>query len=341
MDSEREILGALQAVLVKRLGRDYCLVRCIDPELIHGLGMSKFVSWNLPVHHSWPCNPQETPGFIEKAAQALMRKFEAARPQALMIGALDAGASNRYYRTLASNLRGRALQIFPSAVSEIREAEEQSPESPTLFCLIGKEGLFCGLQCPRSCGGFHPGGTRFIRQNTPETISRAGAKIAGALHQLRLYRPVPATGVHWLELGASPGGMTAELLNRGYRVTAVDRAPLDARLIGAPGLRAVMGDATSFEPAKSEWYDAILSDMNGDALDSIKRVVRLSSRLKPGGIVVFTLKTAGVSGYEALNTLETSVVSVAAGADLERIACVHLAYNRHEFTLFFERRVSL
>jgi 23S rRNA C2498 (ribose-2'-O)-methylase RlmM len=223
-------------------------------------------------------------------------------------------------------------------VSAIRDAEEQAPESPTLFCLIGKEGLFCGLQTPRSCGGFHPGGTRFIRQNTPETISRAGAKIAGALHQLRLYRPVPSAGAHWLELGASPGGMTAELLNRGYQVTAVDRAPLDTRLIGAPGLHAVVGDAASFEPAKGERYDAILSDMNGDALDSIKRVLRLSSRLKPGGLVVFTLKTAGVVGYDALNTLENSVVSAAAGAGLERIAGIHLAYNRHEFTLFFERR---
>jgi 23S rRNA C2498 (ribose-2'-O)-methylase RlmM len=339
MDSETEILHALQAVLVKRLGREYGLVRCADPESIHKQGVSKFVSWNLPVHHSWPCNPQETPGFIEKAAQALVRKFGDARPQALMIGALDAGSSNRYYRTLASNLRGRALQIFPSAVSEIRDAEEQAPESPTLFCLIGKEGLFCGLQSPRLCGGFHPGGTRFIRQNTPETISRAGAKIAGALHQLRLYRPVPATGAHWLELGASPGGITAELLNRGYQVTAVDRAPLDVRLKGASGLHAVIGDAASFEPAKGEWYDAILSDMNGDTMDSIKRVVRLCSRLKPAGLVVFTLKTAGVVGYDALNMLEKSVVSAAADANLERIAGVHLAYNRHEFTLFFEQRV--
>jgi 23S rRNA C2498 (ribose-2'-O)-methylase RlmM len=134
--------------------------------------------------------------------------------------------------------------------------------------------------------------------------------------------------------------MTAELLNRGYQVTAVDRAPLDARLKGAPGLHAVVGDAATFEPAMGEWYDAILSDMNGDAQDSIKRVVRLCSRLKPAGLVVFTLKTAGVVGYDALNMLETLVVSAAASAGLERIACVHLAYNRHEFTLFFERRVS-
>jgi 23S rRNA (cytidine2498-2'-O)-methyltransferase len=338
LDCEVEILRALQAVLVKKLGRDYRLVRCADPGAIHGHDVSKFVSWSLPVHHSWPCNPQETQGFIEKAAQALVKKFGDARPQALMTGALDSGPSNRYYRTLASNLRGRALQIFPPAVGEIREAEEQSPLSPTLFCLIGKEGLFCGLQSPQSCGGFHPGGTRFIRQNTPDTISRAGAKIVGALHQLRLYRPAPATGAHWLELGASPGGMTAELLNRGYQVTAVDRAPLDPRLKNSPGLHAVIGDASSFEPAKGEWYDVILSDMNGDALDSITRVIRLCSRLKSAGLVIFTLKTAGVVGYDALNALETSVIATAAAANLDRITGIHLAYNRHEFTLIFERR---
>ena len=42
--------------------------------------------------------------------------------------------------------------------------------------------------------------------------------------------------------------MTAELLARGYRVTAVDRAPLDRRLENAPGLRMVLADAATFQP---------------------------------------------------------------------------------------------
>lgn len=333
---ETEILAALSAEKLKKLGREFLLIRASDPALIHHSETAKFLRWNLPVHHMWPCCPKETPGFIEKAAQALWKKFAALNPQTILIGALDPDASNRYYRTLASNLRGRTLQLFPSQAGAIRDAESQDSNSPTLFCLVGEEGLFCGLQSPRDSNGFHPGGTKFIRQTAPDMISRAGAKIAEALHHLALYRNVPPAGNHWLELGASPGGMTSELLKRAYRVTAVDRAPLDARLQKSNNLQAVLMDAASFHPAGT-MYDAILSDMNGDALESIAQVARLSRNLRPGELVVFTLKTPGVTAFGEINRLATSVLETAAAAGLRRITITHLTYNRHEFTVFFER----
>ena len=334
---ETEIIGSLGAEKLKKLGREFLLIQTNDPALIHQSEAAKFLRWNLPVHHMWPCRPKETPGFIEKAAQALWRKFGAGNPQTILIGALDSDASNRYYRTLASNLRGRTLQLFPPQAGTIRDAESQNGDAPTLFCLVGEEGLFCGLQSPRASNGFHPGGTKFIRQTAPDMISRAGAKIAEALHHLALYRSVPAAGSHWLELGASPGGMTAELLKKDYRVTAVDRAPLDPRLKGAGGLQAVCMDAALFRPEAGMLYDAILSDMNGDARESIAQVARLSRNLGPGGLVVFTLKTPGVTAFGEINRLATSVVETAAAADLRRISMTHLTYNRHEFTLFFKR----
>lgn len=338
---ESEILAELGATSLRKLGKDYHLIRLENPSsTINQSQAAKLVSWNLPVHHSWPCNPSKIPGFIEKAAQALFLKFGENPPQTLIAGALDAGAINRYYRTLASNLRGRALQLFPPAVSAIRDAEAQDSRAPTLFCLVGQEGLFCGVQSPQASNGFHPGGTKFIRQNAPGTISRAGAKIAEALHYLQLHRPPPPAGCHWLELGASPGGMTAELLTRGYQVTAVDRAPLDPRLGKFPGLKTVLADAANFKPGPSIRYDALLSDMNGDALDSIRHVARLANHLLPGGLLVFTLKLPGVATYSAVNELQTGVVTAAAEAHLRLFALTHLTYNRQEFTLFFERDPS-
>jgi SAM-dependent methyltransferase len=336
-DGEEEILRSLGADRVKRLGKEYHLVRLAGLDRLHHSDAAKFVRWNLPVHHSWRGCPQEIPGFIEKAAQALFRKFATAVPQTVMVGPLDPGGSGRYYRTLASNLRGRALQLFAPQAAAIRDAEAQDATVPTLFCLIGREGLFCGLQSPERSNGFHPGGTKFISQNAAGTISRAGAKIAEALHYLRLKRPLPEAGSHWLELGASPGGMTSELLARGYRVTAVDRAPLDPRLAHASGLVSVQADAAIFRPAAGMVYDAVLSDMNGDARESISQVVRLSRFLRPGGLVVFTLKTPGATSLEEINTLEGMVVEIAAAGDLRVFATTHLTYNRHEFTLFFER----
>src|SRR5690606_37598236 len=117
--------------------------------------------------------------------------------------------------------RGRMLQVFPPLA--VGEAEKQHSDRPSPFCVVGKGGLYAGLSTPKEANGFNPGGTKFISQGAEDTISRAGAKIAEALHYMRLHLPDLPPDTHWLELGASPGGMTAELLGRGHRVTAVDR----------------------------------------------------------------------------------------------------------------------
>ena len=336
-DWEADILRDLGAELLRKLGRGYGLVRMGNPARLHQSAAARFVRWNLPVHHSWPCCPRDIPGFVEKAAQALWRKFGGAHPQTVLCGPLDPDVSNRYYKSLAANLRGRTLQLFPSRAAAIRDAGDQDPRAPTLFCLVGKEGLFCGMRSPADANGFHPGGTKYIRQSDPGAISRAGAKIAEALYQLKLDRPPPPAGGHWLELGASPGGMTAELLARGYRVTAVDRAALSKQLDNMPGLQFVPRDAATYLPRKGTVYDAVLSDMNGDALESITRVVRLTGFLRVGGLVVFTLKLPGVTTYTGANEVEAAVVAVAAAAGLRVLARTHLTYNRFEFTVFFER----
>jgi 23S rRNA C2498 (ribose-2'-O)-methylase RlmM len=333
---EKDVIQDLDGKLLKKLGREYFLIETRNPEAIRQSNASKFIRWNLPLHHSWPCCPKDTTGFIEKAAQALVRKFGDSNPQTIIVGPLDPSASSRYYKTLASNLRGRALQLFPRQASAIRVAEEQDRQAPTLFCLVGKEGLFCGLQSPAESNGFYPGGTKYIRQNGPETISRAGAKVAEALHHMRLHRMPPSSGSHWLELGASPGGMTAELLARGYQVTAVDRAPLDRRLARLPGLTFKLVDAGTFQPERGTTFDAMLSDMNGDAMDAIRHVIRLSRFLRKSGLVIFTLKLPGVTSYAETNNLESKVLTAAATAGLKLFGRTHLSFNRHEFTLFFE-----
>lgn len=332
-----EILAGLGATAGKRLGRDYHLIKLVRPEALRDSEAAKFIRWNLPLHHSWPCVPAEVDRFIEKAANALAGKFAAAGVQAVMLGAIEPGSPNRQFRTLASNLRGRTLQLFSPAVAGCG-VEDQDAERATLFGLVGKEGLFAGVQTPRQANGFFPGGTKFISQSAETTISRAGAKIAEALHFLPLHRPMPPTDCHWLELGASPGGMTSELLHRGFRVTAVDRAPLDARLDGRPGLTFLRGDAGGFALPPGSRFGAILCDLNSSANQAIGHVLRLADSLAPGGLVVFTLKFAGVASFGAINLLFKSVTARAAAAGLRLLATTHLTYNRKEFTLFFERR---
>lgn len=333
-----DVLKHLGAASSTRLGHDYYLIKALDPQVFRQSEAAKFARWNLPMDHTWPCNPQKMEGFIEKAAQTLLKKFGDRRPQGLFIGQLNPISPDKYYKSLASNLRGRALQIFPSMAANT--VEEQDPTQETLFCLVGKEGLFCGMQSPRLANGLYAGGSKYIDQDSPDTISRAGAKIAEALHYLFLHRPAMPEGSHWIELGACPGGMTSELLARKQRVTAIDRAPLDKRLDKRPGLRFVHADVATFEAKDGTIYDALLSDLNGPPHESIDHVIRLSRALKPGGLIVFTLKVPRIETVDEPCELFRRTVKTASKAGLQLFAQTHLTYNRHEFTLFFEKRES-
>lgn len=329
-----QILEQISAVSSSRLGYDYYLIKTASPEGWQRRPAARFANWNLPLDHTWPCHPPKIDGFVEKAAQALRGKFGARNPQGVFFGQLRPASPDRYYRSLASNLRGRVLQLFPGLPAAA--VEDQNPERESLFGLVGREGLFCGMQSPRLSNGFFPGGSKFIDQNSPGTISRAGAKIAEALHYVRLYRPALPPGSHWLELGACPGGMTAELLAKGQRVTAVDRAPLDPRLDGRPGLVFVRRDVAEFVPAPGTQFDAMLCDMNGPAEWSLGQVIRLARAVKAGGLVIFTLKLPRVETLEEPSALLGALVTRAQAAGLHSFAETHLTYNRHELTLFLE-----
>ena len=335
-----QILAGLGVTPTKLLGTEYHLVKVAPgARPMRELEAAKFVRWNLPVEHSWPCNPSKMEGFVEKAAQTLLKKFGDRKPQTLLVGQLNASAPDLYYKNLATNLRGRALQLFPAM--SVAEVEAQDPTAETLFCLVGKEGLFAGMQSPRESNGFYPGGSRYIAKDTPDTISRAGAKIAEALHYLGLYRRPLNQGSRWLELGACPGGMTSELLQRHYQVTAIDVAPLDERLHQHKGLTFLRGKVEDFVPAEGHTWDAILSDMNGPPHESMAQVLRLTAHLRKRGLVIFTLKLPRVESVEEPLALFHSVVADAEGARLRLFAQTHLTYNRHEFTLFFGRAQDL
>lgn len=330
-----ELLSRLGAGTRTRLGQDYFVIKTPTPERIQRSEESKFLRWNLPLEHSWPCNPAKMEGFIEKAAQTLLKKFGARHPQGLFVGVLSPTSPDPYYRSMASNLRGRVLLLFPKMPAAA--VEDQEADKDTLFCLVGREGLFAGMQSPRLSNGLYPGGSKYIDQDTPDTISRAGAKIAEALHYLRMHRAPLPEGSHWLELGACPGGMTSELLARGQRVTAIDKAPLDRRLDGRQGLRFVHDDVANFQPPSGAVYDAILSDMNGPPEEAMGEVLRLSRWLRPGGWVVFTLKLPRIETIDEPCALFRKIVRLAEKRGLMLFAQTHLTYNRHEFTLFFER----
>ena len=102
-----EILGLLGAEKVRKLGSEFFVFQTETPERITDSPAARFIRWHIPVEHSWPCNPEKMDGFIEKAAQSLYYKFESRNPQTILVGRLDPSSQKPYYKSLASNLRGR------------------------------------------------------------------------------------------------------------------------------------------------------------------------------------------------------------------------------------------
>lgn len=333
-DLRPEILAAMAASSRKELGV-YSLVRLPAGVSPRGGAAGIFVPWCLPVEHAWPCDPGKTEGFIEKAASALARKFSARHPRTVWVGVLQPGPGDGWFKRLASNLRGRCLQLFPGSAMPLAEAGSQRTGEAALFCMIGAGGLYAGMASPRECNGFYPGGIHHLPKSAGTSISRAGAKIAEALHHAALHGKPPGKGTHWLELGASPGGMTLELLNRGHHVTAIDRALLDPRLEGADGLEFYQKDVSSWHPARGRKFDALLCDMNGDPLDAFAQVLRLKTCLRDGAWIIFTLKTTGREGMDELLALHRKVLAGAETGRCDHMATTHLSGNRREFTMWF------
>lgn len=335
-DCREEILGGLNAVPIRRLGA-YEMVRLpagrnprSDPEGI-------LVSWCLALEHVWPCNPAKIEGFVEKASGALARKFAARKPRTVWVGILQDSDGGGWFKRLASNLRGRCLQLFPESAMSLADAGLQDPDEPALYCMVGKEGVFAGMASPREANGFYPGGVLYLPRDAEKHVSRAGSKIAEALHHAALYGRPPGAGSRWLELGASPGGMTMELLKRGCRVTAIDKAALDSRLEGVAGLRFFQQDVREFRVGEDDGFDALLCDMNGEPLDAFAQVLRLATGLKCGAWLFFTLKTMGRDSFASVMALHEEVLNRGEEAGLCHRATSHLGGNRREFTMLWRK----
>jgi 23S rRNA (cytidine2498-2'-O)-methyltransferase len=330
-----EILARCGIHAAKRLGREYWLFPCDEGWNASTYPESLWLRWNMTVDHAWPCVPEKTENFLEKSALALIRKFATKPLQQIMVSPLLSGSPHPLYKKMSSQLQQRLRTEFPLSCHG-QEPEQQDPQGMSMFALLGKEGLFASASAPRDCGGFFAGGSKHISHRAAHSISRAGAKVAEALHFLQLYRQPLPESCHWLELGASPGGMTAELLERGYQVTAVDRAPMDTRVASHPRLQCYAQDARNFQPPRGDVYDALLCDMNGSAEESLDVVLAQVPFLRSGAVVVFTMKTHRAATMQDIVSLHQRVIEQAKKGGLSFLAQTHLTYNRNEFTLFWE-----
>lgn len=161
--------------------------------------------------------------------------------------------------------------------------------------------------------------------------SRSTLKLAEALaHFLGddgiARRLVP--GMSAVDLGASPGGWTWQLVRRGLFVTAVDNGPMDAALLDSGQVKHRRTDAFGFRPPDPvDW-------MVCDVVESPSRVATLAARWVAQGWCresIFNLKLPMKKRWEEVVRARAIVADAFAGRPY-RLSIRQLYHDREEVT---------
>ena len=301
--------------------------------------------------HLWP-GALKDPQFFDKCAEGLWVRWQRAHPGQRLDPA-KIGVSTTFRDR--SHLRGRLLQSLVCKVTTAQSDAKQTHDRP---CESGLEVL---LTPKAAIGSFLPHqatlhslglGKINPAETTPLPLaSRAGLKALQALDfaWTKNFWPAPPfqkpsdkplLGQHWLDLGASPGGVSSVLLRLGAQVTAIDRAQLAPDIAADPSLVFICADATLVDPAlvrrtsKVSTFDGLFCDINGSPEAARRAVAQLVSLLGEGQLLIFTLKLREPSLWKTELSLCEEFFC---GLDLEILAARHLEANRDELTIFARR----
>ncbi len=176
------------------------------------------------------------------------------------------------------------------------------------------------LASPTKSSPFLGGVVQFVedREGPP---SRAYLKLWEALVRLGRW---PGPGETCLDLGACPGGWSWALAQLGATVVAVDKAPLDPRVVAMPGVTVRQESAFGMEPRDEPAVDWLFSDVICYPARLLNLVRRWLEADKARNFVC-TIKFQGETDHDV----------AAEFAALPGARLFHGAHNKHElmFTL--------
>ncbi|MBD1373502.1 methyltransferase domain-containing protein [Hazenella sp. IB182357] len=173
-------------------------------------------------------------------------------------------------------------------------------------------------------GGHH----RFKHEE--EQISRAEFKLLEAIEVFDIQ--LPSRGLA-LDLGASPGGWTRVLLQRGFHVFAIDPADLHPSLRKNHNCKHFKQTAQVFLPNQGEAdFDLLVNDMRMHVRESVDLMLEAADVLKPGAYAIMTLKLRKKQG---LKVIEQAVSHLQKKYQVLRVK--ELFHNRSEVTLLLQK----
>ena len=177
-----------------------------------------------------------------------------------------------------------------------------------------------------------------VRLRMPSAApSRSTLKLAEALMEFldekeREKRLSPGTTA--VDLGASPGGWTWQLVQRGMMVIAVDNGPMDAKLLDSGQVKHRRDDGFHFSP--TDPVDWMVCDM----VESPSRIARLVAKWITEGWcneTIFNLKLPMKKRWE--ETLRCrEIIDEALGGGGYFLRFKHLYHDREEITGHLSRR---
>lgn len=161
-----------------------------------------------------------------------------------------------------------------------------------------------------------------------EQVSRAEFKLLEALE----YFNIDLSGYkNALDLGASPGGWSRVLLNKGMNVVAVDPAELDESLIENKNLYHFRGLSQDFFRRNKSKFDIVVNDMKMDTKKSIQITEEAMRYLNKNGVVIMTLKLNPNREFEEVKECMKII------SEKYIVVGVHqLFHNRSEATVVFK-----
>lgn len=136
-----------------------------------------------------------------------------------------------------------------------------------------------------------------------------------------------------LDLGASPGGWTRVLLNRGLDVWAVDPGKLDPRLDGKYGLTYIPTSANPYLAETTVQFDLVVNDMRMEPRLSARIMNDAAAHVASGGMGVMSIK---LPAGHPLRIIEDATSLLRQQWEIESIR--QLFHNRHEVTAILRKR---
>ncbi len=321
---------------IKKVASDFYLMQSKQPIPVNFFQDTIFTRFILPIQYMWPTKLDQK-GIIEKCAQGILNKFKDASFVNVAVFAVE-----RKNHTLASNIRGRLLQVLEEQLNKRNKKQErqiwtktptlQEPKQKNLFVAISDKCIWAGILTPQQSGSFFAGGRRYVGIESDNTASRAAAKYVEASELCLLNGYKLPEKANYLELGAAPGGITSELIQRNNHVWAVDNVKLDKKLLNNPLVHFNQIDAREFKT--NIFFDGIICDMNGPALISGDICSQFAPQLKANGLIIFTYK---IHDIKLFNVEFEKIISSFRKSKCKYLFSRHMYNNKQEITVFFKK----